>query len=195
MVKTSPDYQIMASRQFSLANRYRVESVNEVMKKNILLSLAYLDGSVNEKTDINWNEIVADKTTTFTLKPGETFAFHEDVLPEYKDSLVLTTKSIFGPGQGYLTDGYLYGDGVCHIASFMNWVAQDAGLKVYVPKDHRSVGPINEVPEKYGVSIYIDPTKGIGERNNLYVTNTLDTAIEFVFKYENEQLTVSVVRS
>ena len=140
----------------------------------------------------SWEAILSPRTYEFSLEPGETFAYHEDVLPEYQDSLVITTKSVFGPQQGYLTDGYLYGDGVCHLASLMNWAARDAGLKVYVPKDHRSVGPINEIDDDYGVSIYIDPVRGIGERNNLYITNNRDSVLTFVFSYDGESLQVDI---
>lgn len=185
---------ILATREFSLDKRYAVPSVNEVMKKNILLNLAYMDGTVKDKAQINWDELTNQPHTfEFTLEPGATFAYHEDILPQYKDSLALTTKSYFGPGQGYVSDGYLYGDGVCHIASLLNWAARDAGLEVYVPKDHRSVGPINEVPDDYGVSIYIDPTTGVGERNNLYITNTREAAVTFIFTHDaSDQLKIEV---
>lgn len=187
---------VLATREFSLEKRYAVPSVNEVMKKNILLNLAYLTGQVTRKEDISWDAVLAPSTYEFTLKPGATFAYHEDILPQYADTLALTTKSIFGPGQGYVSDGYLYGDGVCHLASLMNWAARDAGLEVYVPKDHRSVGPINEVPDEYGVSIYINPDNGVGERNNLYITNTKDQDVTFVFTHTpDHELELKVVEA
>lgn len=195
VAKIKPTEIELASREFSLANRYAVPSVNEVMKKNILLSLAYLDGSVTKKEDINWDEVTKNQTVTFTLNPGETFAYHDDVLPQYQDSLVLTTNTEFNASYGYLNDGYLYGDGVCHLASLINWAARDAELKVYVPKDHRSVGPINEVPDDYGVSIYLNKANGIGERNNLYITNNKAKAVTFNFTIEGDDLTVSVTEA
>ena len=186
---------ILATREFSLDKRYAVASVNEVMKKNILLNLAYMEGTVAQKSDISWEAILAPATYVFSLAPGQTFAYHEDILPAYQDSLALTTKSVFGPGQGFVSDGYLYGDGVCHLASLINWAAQDAGLEVYVPKDHRSVGPINEVPDEYGVSIYINPVSGVGERNNLYITNNRDTKVKFEFKYDGHELSLKVAQA
>ena len=34
---------VLSEKEFSLENRYAVTSVNEIMKKNILLNLAYLN--------------------------------------------------------------------------------------------------------------------------------------------------------
>lgn len=184
----------LASRAFSLENRYRVPSVNEVMKKNILLNLAYLDGSVQAKGDISWDELVNEpKTYKFSLAPGATFAYHSDILPQYQDSLAQTTNSYFNAAQGYLSDGYLYGDGVCHLASLINWAARDAGLEVLVTKDHRSVAPIPEIPDDYGVSIYINPQTGVGERNNLYITNNKDAEVSFEIEYTGTDLEVKVL--
>ena len=47
---------VIGSRQFSMQDRYPVASVNEVFKKNILLNLAYLDGSVTKKSDVQWDK-------------------------------------------------------------------------------------------------------------------------------------------
>lgn len=191
-VAQKPKEQVLARREFSLEKRYAVESVNEVMKKNILLNIAYLDGRVASKQDIAWDEVVKPFHSEFVLEAGKTFAYHEIVRNEYKGNLALTAKTNFNASDGYLSDGYLYGDGVCHLASLMNWAAQDAGLNVVVPKDHRSVGPINEVPDEYGVSIYKDAAANIGANNNLYITNTKDEAVKFHFNYDGEQLAIYV---
>lgn len=190
----NPTPTVLSEHSFSLSNRYGAKSVNEVFKKNILLNLAYLDGSVASKNDINWENIDKPLYTVFTLKPGQTFAYHEDVLAKYTN-VVVTTKANFNASDGFVSDGYLYGDGVCHLASLINWVAQDAQLAVYVPKNH-NFAPIPDVPAEYGVSIYLDPTrKGSGANNNLYVTNTKDRDIQFHFDYSGDILKIYTTQS
>ena len=184
-----PNQIVLSEHSFSMANRYKVESVNQVFKKNMLLNLAYLDGTVTSKKDIDWAKIDAPIHTSFTLKPGETFAYHEDILAKY-DNVTVTTKANFNASDGFLSDGYLFGDGVCQLASLINWVAQDAHLEVYVPKNH-DFAAIPDVPREYGVSIYVNPTsKGSGANNNLYVTNTTGHDIEFHFDYSEGILRV-----
>lgn len=194
-VQRSPDV-ILATREFSLEDRYRVSSVNEVFKKNILLNIAYMRGSVEKKSDINWSNIEQPFHYEFTLKPNETFAYHDDVLQEYDDSVVKTTKAHFGPREGFVSDGYLFGDGVCHLASLINWVAQDAALQVKVTKNH-NFAAIPDVPQKYGVSIYTNEgVKGSGARNNLYITNNKEHDVRFHFEYdENQELKVYVTEA
>ncbi len=193
--KVAKTQEVIASHEFSLEKRYEVKSVNEVMKKNILLNLAYLSGKVSKKSDINWDEVTKPFSYEFTLKPGEVFAYHDIVRSMYKDRLTVTSTTNFGAGDGYLSDGYLYGDGVCHLASLINWAAVDANLEVVVPKDHRSVASINEIPDDYGVSIYKDPGANIGADNNLYITNNQSQPVSFVFNYDGIELTVSVTKA
>src|SRR5690242_13412202 len=81
-VGSGPESKTLASHVYSLDNRYPDESVNTVFKDNILLTLNYLSGASIDKTHINWPDIEKRKTYTLALKPGETFAFHDDVLPE-----------------------------------------------------------------------------------------------------------------
>ena len=182
----------LAEHEFSLDDRYHVPSVNEAFKKNILLNLAYLDQTVSKKQDINWDEVEKPFHTSFTLKPGEVFAFHDDVLKEYEGKVTVTTRAHFDSQEGFVSDGYLVGDGVCHLASLINWAAQDAHLDVLVTKNH-NFAVIPEVPKEYGVSIYDNATvKGSGTHNNLYITNTKDQDVTFHFDYENNELKVSV---
>lgn len=189
---TSVPSTTLAVRGYSMSNRWHVESVNEVMRKNILLAVAYINGSVTRKSDIDWTKVTADSHSEFVLEPNQTFAFHNIVRPEFKDNLAVTQDSSFSSADGYVSDGYLFGDGVCDLASLMNWAAQDAGLTTVVPKDHRSVAQIPDVPDDYGVSIYKDPSANIGANNNLYITNTLDNAVKFSFDYQNDNLKVTV---
>lgn len=193
MIKTeSITDKVIGEKQFSLENRHAVKSVNEVMKKNILLNLAYLNGSVTKRFEIDWNKVASPFHFEKTLKAGETFAYHEIVRKEYTGKVAFTTNTSFNASDGYLTDGYLYGDGVCHIASLINWAAIDAGLKTVVPKDHRSVGSIPDVPDDYGVSIYKDAGKNSGANNNLYITNTKDREVKFHFEYDGTNIKVYV---
>ncbi len=186
---------VLSERQFSLENRYAVKSVNEVMKKNILLNMAYLQGTVSSKSDINWDKVTSTFHFEKTLNPGSTFAYHDIVRKEYLDKLAFTTNAQFNSSDGFLSDGYLYGDGVCHLASLINWAALDAGLTTVVPKDHRSVAHIPDVPDDYGVSIYMNKSAGAGANNNLYITNTKDKPVTFHFEYDGTDLKVYITQN
>lgn len=183
----------LASRSYSMENRYEVPSVNKVFRDNILLTLRYMDGSVGSKTDISWPEIEKPFHTEFTLGPGEGFAFHDQVMPLYKDSVVKTTNAHFNSQDGFVSDGYLVGDGVCHLASFMHRVALDAGLTSVSPVSH-DFAKINEVPREFGVSIkYMPEAFENSSRQNLYIVNPKEKPVTFVFSYDGTDLTVKVV--
>ncbi len=182
----------LASHTISLENRYPVESVSKVFKDNILLNMAYLDGRVNSAADIDWTAIEGSFRSEFTLLPNETFAYHNAVLPEYENQVVKTTEAHFNYADGFKTDGYLYGDGVCHLASLINWAAKDAGLEVEAPTNHNFAN-IPEIPKEYGVAIYYNPSnKSVGARENLYITNNQTKPVTFVFNYQDGNLSVSV---
>jgi hypothetical protein len=188
----SPD-TVLAQREFSTEYRYPVKSVSDIFTDNILLSLAYLDGRVTTASDIKWDEIGKPFNSRFSLKPGEAFAFHDQVYPEYEGKVVVTTHSRFNKQDGYKSDGYLYGDGVCQLASLIAWVAKDAKLDVKAPTNH-DFAAIPEVPKEQGVSIYYDPTdKAHSVRSNLYITNNTNKEVSFVFEYKNGKLTVKAV--
>jgi VanW like protein len=181
---------IVASHVMPMNDRYGVESVNTVFKDNILLTLRYMDGEVKSKADINWSQVEGDYHYEFILKPGEEFAFHSKIGKQYIDgNVVKTTNAHFNYTDGFKSDGYLTGDGVCHLASIIDWVASDAGLRVVAPTNH-NFAVIPDVPKEYGVGVYMGPDAG--ENNNLYITNTKDKPVTFVFDYRNDNLTVSV---
>src|SRR3989344_5655743 len=146
----------LASHEISLKNRYAVPSVSDIFQDNILLNLAYMRNLIKSGDNIDWNEVTKPFNYEFRLAPNKTFAFHDDVLPEYKDSLVKTTQAHFNAQDGFKTDGYLYGDGVCHLASLMYWVAKDAGLDTKAPVNHNFMN-IPEIERQFGVSIYSNP--------------------------------------
>jgi hypothetical protein len=186
---------VLGSREMSMDYRYPVASVSKVFKDNILLNIAYLDGRVSEASDINWEEVTKPFSSQFTLQPNEAFAYHEGLLPEYKDKVVLTTNAHFSKQDGFKTDGYLYGDGVCQLASLINWAALDANLEVKAPSNH-DFAAIPEVPKKYGVAIYYDPNSlSKSSRQNLYIVNNQDKPVTFRFDYDGSKLKVSVSKA
>lgn len=184
--------QVLASHEISLENRYPVKSVSDVFQDNILLNLAYMDGRVKSKQDINWDEIRRPFHSELSLNPGEVFAFHDDVLNEYKGKMGRTTNAHFNASEGFKSDGYLFGDGVCHLASLIYWVAKEAGLDSLAPTNHNFMD-IPEISREYGVSIYSNPySKSSNAQQNLYITNSKDKSIVFVFDYSGDKLKLSV---
>ena len=177
--------EVLAEYEMSLENRYENEFVNGVFKYNILLTLAYMRGeSVNPTSSFTYE---------FKLEPDKTFAFHEDVDAKYKDTLTKTTNAHFNAHEGFKTDGYLFGDGVCHLASLINMVAQKAALDVEAPTRH-DFADIPDIPREYGVSIYSNPySKGSNAQQNLYITNNKDKPITFKFEYTGDKVKVSVI--
>lgn len=185
--------QLVAQKEMSLDNRQPDSFVNNVFKKNILLNLAYLNGKVTKASDIKWDEIERPFQYEFKLEPNKTFAFHSDVKAQYQDLLVKTTNAHFNATEGFKTDGYLFGDGVCHLASLINWVAKEAGLSVEAPTNH-DFANIPDVPKEFGVSIYSNPfAKGSNTEQNLYITNNKTKPISFKFEYQNNKVRVSVI--
>jgi hypothetical protein len=184
----------LAKKSFSLENRYDEKSVNQVFKDNILLTLSYLSGEVRSKKDIDWEKVEEPKHSGFSLNPGETFAFHDQLLKNYTENVVKTTGAHFNFQDGFKSDGFLTGDGVCHIASLIYWAAKDAGLEAYAPTNH-DFAKINDVPKEYGVSIYSLPgSLEVSARQNLYITNNLDKTVNFIFKYDGTILSVEVTK-
>lgn len=185
----------LSIREMSMNNRYPVASVSEIFKDNILLNIAYLDRRVTSASDIDWNKVTQASRSEFTLQPNEVFAYHDEVLPQYKGKVVMTTNTQFNKQDGYKTDGYLYGDGVCQLASLLNWAAKDANLEVYAPANH-DFANIPEVPKEHGVAIFYDPSDLNHSANrNLYITNNQDKPITFVFDYSDGILKISVLKA
>ena len=182
----------MASHEMSLENRYGNTYVNDVFKDNILLTLRYLEGSVTGADQISWEEVKKPFKYEFSLKPDEQFIFHDTTLPEYTKNVVKATNAHFNYQDGFKSDGYLFGDGVCHLASLMYWVAKDAGLEAVSPVNH-NFASVPEVPREYGVSISFRPNETYSSaRQNLYITNNKEVPISFVFEYDGENLKIGV---
>jgi hypothetical protein len=186
---------LLSSKTISLKDRNDVNFVNEVFKDNILLTLNYMNGDIKNKSDISWDSVNVPRTYFFNLQPGESFAFHDQILPEYNKNVVKTTNAHFNYQDGFKSDGYLAGDGVCHLASLMFWAAKDAGLEAYAPTDH-DFAKINGVTKEFGVSIYNLPGSfTTGAKQNLYIQNNQDKTVTFVFRYDGNTLTINVERS
>lgn len=182
----------LASEQISLERRYENTYVNDVFKDNILLNMSYLTGKVAKKEDVKWEEIEKPIAYEFTLLPDKTFAFHDDVLEKYKNSVVKTTNANFNYSDGFKSDGYLAGDGVCHLASLMYWVAKNAGLDAYAPTNH-DFAQIPEIAKEYGVSIYKIPGQlSSNAMQNLYLTNNKKNPIVLEFTYRDKLLGFSI---
>jgi len=184
--------KVLTEKSFSLQKRYGDKFVNDVFKDNILLTLAYMDGKVTKAADINWEAIEKSQEFKLTLKPGEVFTFHEDVLPSYQGKTIKSTNAHFNAQDGFKFSGLYFGDGVCHLASLIYWAAIDAGLEAQRPASHDFM-PIAEVPKEYGVSIYYMPgSRDANAHQNLYVTNNKDKDIRFVFNYDGDNLKVQI---
>ncbi|MEK7617438.1 MAG: VanW family protein [Patescibacteria group bacterium] len=193
----APAENILSSHEMSLEKRYY-----PVQKENILLNMAYLrgkegplhmDGRVSKKEDINWDEIKKPFKSEFRLEPGQVFAYHDDILPQFEGKNIKTQSSHFMANEGYVSAGYLVGDGVCHSASLIYWAALDAGLEALAPTDHDFMA-IPEIESKYGVSIYANPeSKGSNTKQNLYITNNKEHPVEFKFDYNGDKLKISIV--
>ena len=185
----------LAQHEFSLNDRYGNSYVNDVFKDNILLTVDYATGKKVDGANINWSNVNKPFEHRITLKPGETFAFHDDVLPQYAGKVDKTTNAHFNSTEGFKSDGYLVGDGVCHLASLLYWVARDAGLTAVAPTRH-DFAKIPEVPAQYGVSIYNYPGKSASnEAQNLYITNNKTHTVAFEFAYDGNNLKITAVEN
>lgn len=170
-----PQPVVLASHEISLSNRHPVQPVNEVFKYNILHTL----------------ELMGEKG--FTLRNGETFAFHDDVLSEYQSKLVKTTNAHFNAVEGFRFSGFYYGDGICHLASLIYKVAKQANLEASAPTNH-DFAPIPEIEKEYGVSIYSYPGKtAANAHQNLYITNNKQGPVIFKFEYQNDKLKLTIL--
>src|SRR3990167_3403415 len=103
---TSPvvNQETLAQKEFSLNERYGNTFVNDVFKDNILLTIDYLTGETKPSNKVNWKNVDKPFTHKLVLKPGETFAFHDDVLPQYVGKVTKTTNAHFNAQEGFKSD-------------------------------------------------------------------------------------------
>jgi hypothetical protein len=176
----------------SLETRHADKFVNEVFKDNILLTLAYMDGEIDQSSSVDWNRVKRPATYEFELEPGQTFAYHDDVFDAFKGSLAKTTNAHFNAAEGFKFSGLYFGDGVCHLASLIYWAAIDAGLKAQAPVSH-DFAQIPQVPREFGVSIYNMPGQTAANANqNLYITNNKNRPVVFKFEFDGADLKLTI---
>ncbi len=178
--------EVLSSRTLDLKTRLPNEYGASVFADNILLALQYLKNPIAAKAMVGkWDKIREPFTVEFTLKPGETFAFHETVLPEFKNPTVVL-KSKFYMDEGYKELGGLGGNGVCHLASLINWAAKTANLETTVLVNH-DFYPVPGVPLENGTSIFSsDP------RQNLYIKNNQTDPITFKFEADEQKVKLEI---
>lgn len=182
---------VLSKHEFSLNKRYEDPFVNGVFKDNILLTMAYLSDKKIEPSNVDWESLRKPFQYRLILKPGETFAFHDDVMPKFAGKISKTTNTHFNTQEGFKSSGYLVGDGVCHLASLLYWVAQDAGLEKEAIVPHNFAN-IPQVPKEYGVSIYAYPgSQANDQMQNLYITNNHDYEVAFDFSFDGENLKIT----
>jgi vancomycin resistance protein YoaR len=108
--------------------------------------------------------------------------------------VVKTTNAHYNSTEGFKSDGYLIGDGVCHLASLFYWAAKDAGLETLAPVNH-DFAAIPQIDKQYGVAIYADPNNAtISQQQNLYIKNNQSEAVTFRVVYNGKDLTVEIFK-
>lgn len=200
--KNDQEEQILAEHFLDLTKRHKVNSVNQIFCDNILLTLHYLEGDVDQfikdsskklnQTNILWEEVREPFETSFTLYPDEVFAFHLNIFKDYEDDKIKIFNLQFFAQEGFKAAGGLYGNGVCHLASLMNWTASEAGLEV-IGKVRHSFAPIEDVPKEYGTSIRYQKSGGNSQNQNLYIKNTLDRPVIFRFIVDESKVNLRIV--
>lgn len=192
--------QILVQHSLDLTKREPNPYANEVFADNILLALHFFAGEAEkfkfapEKTgpkNIDWEKVRQPFEFSFTLLPGEVFAFHGNLAKEYQDLAVKNAGTKYFYEEGYKSVGGLAGNGVCHLASLMNWVAQEAGLTVTARVNHNFY-PVEGVPKEYGTSIRYQLNGGNSQNQNLYIKNNFSFPVEFNFSVEKEKVTLQI---
>lgn len=184
----------LASKTISLENRAAPGSfMAEIMRDNILLTIGYMRGITTDGQNVDWEAVKKPFIYSFELKPTEAYAFQKDALPSYEADIAKTIDVNFAGQNGFKHDGYLMGDGVCHLASLFYWAALEAGLDTKAPVNHDFMA-IPEVPREYGVSIYSTPgQKSANAQQNLYIRNNTNKTIRFEISYDGKSLQTKVL--
>lgn len=192
--------EVLAQVGFDLSKRWPEENTSQGFADNILISLFYLKYSSAlpvkkiPLTHEEVTELVPEKfEVELELEQDQAFAFHKNVLPQYQEKVAKTMGSEFLSHQGYRVISGLGGNGVCHLASLINWASSEAGLKVEDRVDH-AFAEIEGVPREYWTSIRYQESGGNSQNQNLYILNNQNFPIRFVFKKEGENLELRVVK-
>ncbi|MCL5438660.1 MAG: hypothetical protein M1268_01585 [Patescibacteria group bacterium] len=199
---------VLAEHSMDLRNRIEDKYENEVFSDNIILALHYFKGDANNfkidksKTgpqNIEWEKIREPFSFSFELKPDEVFAFHRNISRDYLNSNIKTVGSRYNFEDGYKAVAGLSGNGVCHLASFINWTAQDVPLidgkklKVTAKVSH-DFAEIPGVPQEFGTSIFYSPFgAGNSQNQNLYIKNTFPKPLKFTFSVKKEKVDLKIL--
>lgn len=175
---------VLAEKSLDLTIRSPEPQGNQGFADNILLALHYLKENV-ENPKIDWDLVRKPFEVSFILQPGEVFAFHANVLPEFKNP-AYTMNSKFFTYEGYKAVYGLGGNGVCHLASLMNWAASEADLEI-VAKANHNFAPVPGVPKEFGTSI-----RSQDKNQNLYIENSFDFPVTFEFKVNNKEVYLKI---
>lgn len=201
IIITQDRIKILSKVGLDLDKRWEEPSISQGFSDNMLLALYYLKNPTElpvkknplTKEEVAWL-VPDDFVAEFWLQPGEVFAFHKNVLPQYKDQVVQTMASGFMTYEGYQYVAGLGGNGVCHLASLITWAASEAGLTIEAPADH-SFARIEGVPREYWTSIRYAENGSNSKNQNLYVTNTLENPVRFVFERNYQRLSLTIKES
>lgn len=192
----------LAQERLNLTDRVPNEYGSKVFADNILLALHYLKGDVGDLViggklvnsgSINWEKVNEPFEVDFTLNPGEVFAFHSVLLPDFQKETVKTMNSRFYMEDGYKAIGGLGGNGVCHLASLINWVAVEAGLEVISRVNH-NFAPVTGVPRENGTSIRYSPDNSNSPNQNLYIKNNFNYPVTFEFQADKNDVALRIVK-
>lgn len=195
--------RVLAEHKLDLTNRLPDEYGNQVFADNILLTLHFLKGDVESLrltsnksgwANLDWERIRQPFEASLTLEPGEVFAYHDTILPEFSNLPLKTTNAHYTIREGFKPLAGLPGNGVCHLASLINWVAFEAGLEVTAKVNH-DFYPVPGVPRENGTSIRWGPNGEYNSRNqNLYVKNNFEVPVTLVFKVGQSIVNLTIVK-
>lgn len=200
---------VLARNVLDLTTRLPSQYGSQVFADNILLALHYLKGDEGDfkldpekpyhPANMDWEHVREPFEISFTLEPGEVFAYHENVLPEFdppsasRRRRIVTMNSRFYIQEGYKSLAGLGGNGVCHLASLINWVASEAGLEVTAKANH-NFAPISGVPKEYGTSIRYAETGHNSQNQNLYVKNGFEEPVTFEFEADSQKVILTITK-
>lgn len=173
--------EVRAHETLDLTQRHGNKAINAGYGDNIRLYLHYLKrdvpGMLTNRTNsgggsvIDWAKVRAPFGFSLAIAPGEVLAFHPGVLPEFSTRSLHVVQTSLDQTDGYRFIDGLWGNGICHLASFLNMAAARAGLKVTAKVNH-NFAPIYGVPKNYGTAIYYETGQEVSNANqNLYLEN------------------------
>lgn len=186
--------EVRAHETLDLTQRHGNKTINAGYTDNIRLYLHYLKGD-GPQLENNWTKIREPFSFNITLAPGQLLAFHPALLPEFRNKAVFFADTNLSASDGYRFIDGLWGNGVCHIASFINMAASRAGLKVTAKVNH-NFAPIYGVPKQFGTAIYFDSEKNLNsQKQNLYLENTQLNPVTIMFSIGESNVEMVVVET